>query len=238
MGQDNAATLRRRGKRGEKPNVANSIFSPGRAAAHWNGRLRVESDSLPEPLDVTTRCNMADKRLIGLLFSGQLFSAGAKLKHSQRGLIMLSPQGMCPLMISRSIGMSSQGVRAHFKRDEPEPDYRVSVEYLGRSEIAVERNIHGKARTGSLPSSRCSRSTPETRFICWQAGYSGSCIMTNQRIHATRFAARPGEVPEPRQSLLGQYTFLQSPTPAEILYPSLPRCRGEPCNSIRSMRNT
>jgi hypothetical protein len=57
---------------------------------------------------------------------------------------MLSPQGMSPLMNSRSIGMSSQGVRAHFKRDEPEPDYRVNVEYLGRLEIAVSGTATGR----------------------------------------------------------------------------------------------
>ena len=28
--------------RGERPNVPNAYFSPGRAAPHWNGRLRVE----------------------------------------------------------------------------------------------------------------------------------------------------------------------------------------------------
>ena len=57
---------------------------------------------------------------------------------------MLSPQGMCPLMNSRSIRMSSQGVRTHFKRDEPEPDYRVNVEYLGRLEIAVSGTATGR----------------------------------------------------------------------------------------------
>ena len=57
---------------------------------------------------------------------------------------MLSPQGMCPLMNSRSIRMSSQGVRTHFKRDEPEPDYRVNVEYLGRLEIAVSGTFTGR----------------------------------------------------------------------------------------------
>jgi hypothetical protein len=57
---------------------------------------------------------------------------------------MLSPQGMCPLMSSRSIRMSSQGVRTHFKRDEPEPDYRVNVEYLGRLEIAVSGTATGR----------------------------------------------------------------------------------------------
>ncbi len=50
---------------------------------------------------------------------------------------MLSRQGMYPLMSSRAIGMSSQGAHTHFKRDEPEPGYRVNVEYLGRLEIAV-----------------------------------------------------------------------------------------------------
>ena len=57
---------------------------------------------------------------------------------------MLSPQGMCPLMSSRSIGMSSQGVRTHFKRDKPEPDYRVNVEYLGILEIAVSGTATGR----------------------------------------------------------------------------------------------
>ena len=57
---------------------------------------------------------------------------------------MLSPQGRCPLMSSRSIGMSSQGVCTHFKRNEPEPDYRVSVEYLGRLEIAVSGTATGR----------------------------------------------------------------------------------------------
>ena len=50
---------------------------------------------------------------------------------------MLSQLGMCSLMSSRAIGMSSQRARTHLKRDEPEPDYRVNVEYLGRLEIAV-----------------------------------------------------------------------------------------------------
>ena len=40
--------------------------------------------------------------------------------------------------------MSSQGVRTHFKRDEPEPDYRVNVEYLGRLEIAVSGTFTGR----------------------------------------------------------------------------------------------
>jgi hypothetical protein len=57
---------------------------------------------------------------------------------------MLSPQGMRPLMSSRAIGMSSQGARIHFNRDEPEPDYRVNVEYLGRLEIAVSGSVTGK----------------------------------------------------------------------------------------------
>ncbi len=57
---------------------------------------------------------------------------------------MLSPQGMCPLMSSRSIGMSSQGVWAHFKGDDREPDYRVCVEYLGRLEIAVSGTVTGR----------------------------------------------------------------------------------------------
>ncbi len=57
---------------------------------------------------------------------------------------MLSPQGMCPLMSSRLIGMSSQGVWTNFKRDDPEPDYRVSVEYLGRLEIAVSGTFTGR----------------------------------------------------------------------------------------------
>lgn len=50
---------------------------------------------------------------------------------------MLSQQGMCPLMSSRVIEMSSQRLQTHFKCDAPEPDYRVNVEYLGRIEIAV-----------------------------------------------------------------------------------------------------
>jgi hypothetical protein len=57
---------------------------------------------------------------------------------------MLSQQGMRPLMSSRAIGMSSQGVRTHFKRNEPEPDYRVNVEYLGRLEIAVSGTVTGR----------------------------------------------------------------------------------------------
>jgi hypothetical protein len=57
---------------------------------------------------------------------------------------MLSPQGMCPLMSSRSIGMSSHGARTHFKRDEPEPNYRVNVEYLGCLEIAVSGTATGR----------------------------------------------------------------------------------------------
>jgi hypothetical protein len=40
--------------------------------------------------------------------------------------------------------MSSQGVRTHFKRNEPEPDYRVNVEYLGRLEIAVSGTVTGR----------------------------------------------------------------------------------------------
>jgi len=39
--------------------------------------------------------------------------------------------------------MSSQGARIHFNRDEPEPDYRVNVEYLGRLEIAVSGIVTG-----------------------------------------------------------------------------------------------
>ena len=78
-----AAALRRRGKRGEKPNVSNSIFSPGRAAAHWNGRLRVESDSLSEPLDVTSRCNMADKRLDRLVIQrATIFRRGQAARNT------------------------------------------------------------------------------------------------------------------------------------------------------------
>jgi hypothetical protein len=50
---------------------------------------------------------------------------------------MLSQQGMCSLMSSKAIGMSSQRLQTHFKCDETEPDYRVNVEYLGRLEIAV-----------------------------------------------------------------------------------------------------
>ena len=37
--------------------------------------------------------------------------------------------------------MSSQVVQAHFKCAEPEPDYRVNVEYLGRLEIAVSGTV-------------------------------------------------------------------------------------------------
>ena len=54
---------------------------------------------------------------------------------------MLSPQGMCPLMNSKTIRMSSQRLRAHFECDEPEPDYLVDVEYLGRLEIAVSGTV-------------------------------------------------------------------------------------------------
>jgi len=54
---------------------------------------------------------------------------------------MLSPQGMCPLMSSRVTEMSSQRLHTHFKGDEPEPDYRVNVEYLGRLEIAVSGTV-------------------------------------------------------------------------------------------------
>jgi len=57
---------------------------------------------------------------------------------------MLSRQGMCPLMSSRSIGMSSQGAWTHFKGDDPVPDYRVNVEYLGRLEIAVSGTVTGR----------------------------------------------------------------------------------------------
>lgn len=39
--------------------------------------------------------------------------------------------------------MSSQGAHTHFKRHEPEPDYRVNVEYLGRLEIAVSGTVTG-----------------------------------------------------------------------------------------------
>ena len=54
---------------------------------------------------------------------------------------MLSQQGMCRLMNSRAIGMSSQRLPTHFKCGEPEPDYRVDVEYLGRLEIAVSGTV-------------------------------------------------------------------------------------------------
>jgi hypothetical protein len=54
---------------------------------------------------------------------------------------MLSPQGKCSLMSSRSAGMSSQRQQSQCKCDEPEPDCRVNVEYLGRLEIAVSGTV-------------------------------------------------------------------------------------------------
>jgi hypothetical protein len=57
---------------------------------------------------------------------------------------MLSPQGMRPLMSSRSIGMSSQRQQTQFKCNEPEPDYLVNVEYRGRLEIAVSGTVTGR----------------------------------------------------------------------------------------------
>ena len=57
---------------------------------------------------------------------------------------MLSPKGIGPLMRSRVIGMSSERVQAHFSWDEPEPDYRVNIEYLGRLEDRCERNCYKK----------------------------------------------------------------------------------------------
>ncbi len=57
---------------------------------------------------------------------------------------MLSPHVMGRLMSSRVSGIRSQRVQAHFKCDEPEPDYRVNVQYLGRLEIAVSGRFTGK----------------------------------------------------------------------------------------------
>lgn len=54
---------------------------------------------------------------------------------------MLSPLETCPLMSSRATGMSSPRLQTHFNCDEPEPDYRVNVEYLGRLEIAVSGTV-------------------------------------------------------------------------------------------------
>jgi hypothetical protein len=57
---------------------------------------------------------------------------------------MLSPQRMFSLMSSRSVGMSSQRQQAQCKCNEPEADYRVNVEYLGRLEIAVSGTVTRK----------------------------------------------------------------------------------------------
>ena len=54
---------------------------------------------------------------------------------------MLSPQGMCSLVSSRSVAMSSQRQQTRFKCTEPEPDHRMNVEYLGRLEIAVSGTV-------------------------------------------------------------------------------------------------
>ncbi len=56
---------------------------------------------------------------------------------------MLSQQPMGRLMSSRVSGMRNQRAQAHFKCDEPEPDYCVNVEYLGRLEIAVSGRFTG-----------------------------------------------------------------------------------------------
>ena len=40
--------------------------------------------------------------------------------------------------------MGSQRAQTHFNCDEPEPDYRVNVEYLGRLEIAVNGTFTGR----------------------------------------------------------------------------------------------
>jgi hypothetical protein len=85
---------------------------------------------------------------------------------------MLSPQGMCPLMSSRSIGMSSQGVRTHFKRDEPEPDYRVNVEYLGRLEIAVSGTTTGRLYRFT-PVQRVQQVDPRDAFYLLASGLFG-----------------------------------------------------------------
>jgi len=50
---------------------------------------------------------------------------------------MLSPQVTGRLVNSRVGGMISHHEPMHFRYDEPAPDYRVNVEYLGRLEIAV-----------------------------------------------------------------------------------------------------
>jgi hypothetical protein len=85
---------------------------------------------------------------------------------------MLSPQGMCPLMSSRSIGMSSQGVCTHFKSDEPEPDYRVSVEYLGRLEIAVSGTVTRRLYRFT-PIQRAQQVDPRDAFYLLASGLFG-----------------------------------------------------------------
>jgi len=40
--------------------------------------------------------------------------------------------------------MSSHRSQAHFRHDQPAPDYRVNVEYLGRLEIAISGRFTGK----------------------------------------------------------------------------------------------
>ena len=85
---------------------------------------------------------------------------------------MLSPQEMCPLMNSRSIRMSSQGVRTHFKRDEPESDYRVNVEYLGRLEIAVSGTATGRLYRFT-PVQRVQQVDPRDAFYLLASGLFG-----------------------------------------------------------------
>jgi len=57
---------------------------------------------------------------------------------------MLSPQKTGRLITSKAAKMNSRRGPVHFRYDEPAPDYKVNVEYLGRLEIAVSGRFSGK----------------------------------------------------------------------------------------------